>query len=66
MVPSSQYQLFVVSHRTMNAKFITWAYGRDDAIRRAADWVPGIPSEYIVEPITNPGDRVKLEITLNV
>lgn len=67
-------QIFVVqpdrrAYPQSNMKVILWAGGRDDAKRKASRSTlreMGNPDEYIVTPITNPGDRVKLDITLNV
>lgn len=54
-----------------NAKFITWARNREHAKIKAQSWFgSGHPwdssDNYIVEPVTMPGDRVKLDIVLSV
>jgi hypothetical protein len=51
---------------TGNAHVLTWASGREDAKRKARVWLSGDPDKYIVTPLTDPGDRVHLAITLNV
>jgi hypothetical protein len=71
---TDQLQLWVVQpDRNLfpdsKVKVILWAMGREDAKRSAwSGWLNGLgdPDNFIVTPITNPGDRVKLEITLNV
>jgi len=49
-----------------NAHVITWAIDREDAKRRARGWLWEDPDKYTVTPLTAPGDRVHLAITLNV
>lgn len=67
-------QLFVVQPDAerfpdSNVKTIVWAFHREDAKRKAHEgWLRGMgdPDQFICTPITEPGDRVKLDITLNV
>jgi len=59
-------QLFVVEAAQRNVKVIVWTIGRENAKRKAHEWIGNDPDKYVVTPITNPGDRVKLDITLNV
>lgn len=66
---SNLFQLFVVQRSEDirdNAKVIVWALSREDAKRKASLWIQGDRERFVVTPITNPGDRVKLDITLNV
>ena len=49
-----------------NAHVITWALDREDAKRKARTWLSYDPDKYIVTPLTEPGDRVHMSITLNV
>jgi hypothetical protein len=49
-----------------NVHVITWAHGREGAKRNANTWIGGDPDKYIVTPLTAPGDRVHLDITLAV
>ena len=57
--------LFMVEYG--NAHVITWAHDRDDAIRKGAAWLGGnYADRFTVTPLTAPGDRVKLDITLYV
>lgn len=65
----STEQLFLVQHpegndTTRRIKMVTLAVGREDAKRKARYWMGGNPDEYIVTPITNPGDILKVDITL--
>lgn len=65
----SNMQLFSVGKG--NAKYICWANGREDAKRKAdIHWLGDgryiDPDTYVVQPITNPGDRVMLGIVLYV
>lgn len=62
--PKLVNQLFLVSFG--NIKVITWALGRESAKRNAHDWIGGNMDQYIVSPLTNPGDRIHLDITLAV
>lgn len=68
-MPNSQMQLFVVQPfggAFDNVKYVVWAHGREDAKRKARTWLGADPDKYVVTPITNPGDRVHLEVTLNI
>lgn len=56
--------LFQVTNN--NAHVITWSFDREDAKRRAAPWLSGDRDKYVVTPLTNPGDRVKLDITISI
>lgn len=57
------YQMFVVQPREgSSTKFICGAFGREEAKRRARVWL-GLsnPDTYVVTPITNPGDKFKID-----
>ena len=56
--------LFMVEYG--NAHVITWAHDREDAKIKARSWLRNIPDLYTVTPLTEPGDRVHLSISLNV
>lgn len=63
------FQIFLVQpFEGSSTKFVTGAFGREEAKRRGRVWLgAGSPDNYIVTPITNPGDRVKLDhTTLNL
>lgn len=68
---SNRMQLFVVqppNGSESNVKVIVWALDRDDACRKAeSGWLRGYgpPHMLVCTPITDVGDRVKLDITLN-
>lgn len=47
-----------------NAHVITWAHDREDAKRKARGWLSYDPDKYTVTPLTDPGDRVHMAITL--
>lgn len=52
-----------------NVVVIVWSHSRSQALRMASDeWLDGYGSSdnWIADPITMPGDRVRLGITLNV
>ena len=61
---SNNYILFLVSQG--NAKMLIWARDRDQATWNARSWIGGCRDNYIVTTLTNTGDRIKMEITLNV
>jgi hypothetical protein len=47
-----------------NAHVLTWAHDREDAKRKARHWLSGDPEHYTVTPLTTPGDRVHISVTL--
>lgn len=49
-----------------NGHVVTFAVDREQAKRNARAWLGRNPDDYIVTPLTAPGDRVKLDITLRV
>jgi hypothetical protein len=52
---------------TGNMHVVVWCkQDREEAKRRARTHIGGNPDNYVVTPLTAPGDRVKLDITLNV
>lgn len=57
-------QLFMVEYG--NAHIITYAHDREQARRNALDWLGANPDDYIVTPLTEKGDRIKLDIILYV
>lgn len=62
--------LFLVNPRGTNIRCFVWALGREDAKEKAKNWIGRIsyggPDQWIVTPLTSPGDRVKLDLTLNI
>lgn len=54
--------LFLVSQG--NIKVLTYAYNREDAKRQTHSWIGGNTDYYTVTPLTEPGDRIHLAITL--
>lgn len=67
MGPEFSMQLWLLKpNEKSNIKFITWAMNREAAKRKAGTWIGGNADNYIVEPLTMPGDRVKLDIVLSV
>lgn len=70
-------QLFQV--RFGNSNVITYAYGRENAKANAAKWLcardpyterspSGLypdPDKFVVTPLTEPGDRIHLDITVS-
>lgn len=60
-------QMWVVSPGEGSTfKCVVWAGDREDAKRKARTWLARDPDHYICTPVTNPGDKVKVDITLNV
>jgi hypothetical protein len=55
-------QLFMVE--LGNVHFICYAHGREDAKRQAHSWIGADKENYIVTPLTEPGDRIHLAITV--
>jgi hypothetical protein len=49
-----------------SAHVITWALNREDAKRKANVWLGGNTDQYIVTPLTSPGDRIHISINLRV
>lgn len=49
-----------------NVHVLTNALNREGAKRNAERWMGGNPDTYVVTPLTAPGDRIKLDITLRV
>lgn len=49
-----------------NAHVITVGLDREDAKRTAHRWLDGNPDEYIVTPLTREGDRIKIDLTVQV
>lgn len=67
---TNKMRLYIVQPMSgSNAKFVTWAMKDDDARQQAHTWFgyDGGPSwdKYVVTPITKPGDRIHMSITLN-
>lgn len=60
------YILFMVEQRQPgNVHVLTYALDRERAKRNAQRWIEGDPDKYVVTPLTDPGDRIKLDIILN-
>jgi len=51
--------------RMGNIRYFTNAYDREDAKRKALRWIGGNSDDYIVEPLTEFHDRIRVEITLS-
>lgn len=49
-----------------NIHVITNGYTREDAKRSAHKWIGADPEQYVVTPLTEKGDRIKIDITLQV
>jgi hypothetical protein len=49
-----------------NIRVITWARNREDAKNQAHAWIGWEKDNYTVSPLTNEGDRIHLNITLQV
>ena len=50
-----------------NVHFFTYAFNREAAKRNAVKYIGGNPDDYIVTPLTVPGDRIALDyIAINV
>jgi hypothetical protein len=47
-----------------NAHYITFAFTREDAKRKAQSWFGGNPDHYTVTPLTDSGDRIHVALTL--
>lgn len=57
-------QLFVVAFG--NIRFVCWAMGREDAKRQGYSWIGGNVDSYVVTPLSEPGDRVHIALTLSI
>jgi hypothetical protein len=57
-------QVFIVWIKDSNLKVVVWASGREDAKNQAHVRLYGIRDEYVVEPVTNPNDRVMFDLNL--
>jgi hypothetical protein len=49
-----------------NIHFLCYANDREDAKRQAHRWMGADPDKYIVSPLTEPGDRVRIEMSLSI
>lgn len=49
-----------------NVRVFVWAIDREEAKRQARTWIGSDSDNYIVTPLTNPGDRIHLALTLYV
>lgn len=62
-------QLFTIHPRNTNIHVVVWGVGREQAKEAARRWLGegwGGSDNWDVIPITKPGDRVHLDITLSV
>lgn len=57
------YILFMVERG--NVHVLTYATDRENAKRNAQKWMGMNPDHYTVSPLTEPGDRIKLDITVS-
>lgn len=55
--------LFMVKYG--NVHVLITALDREEAKRRSFPWIGADPDYYIVTPLTEPGDRIKLDITVS-
>lgn len=58
------YILFMVVHG--RSRVFTYAMDREHAKNNARSWLGHDPDQYIVEPLTNKGDAIKIDLTLYV
>lgn len=49
-----------------NIHFITFGYDREDAKRKALPWIGSNPDNYTVTPLTEPGDRIHMALSLSL
>lgn len=68
---TNKMRLYIVQpHSGSNIKVVVFSIDTKSAAREAMPWIAGPdwddPDKYVVTPITKPGDRVKLAVTLNV
>lgn len=49
-----------------NIHFITFAEDREDAKRKAHQWMGGDKEHYTVSPLTEPGDRIHMALSLSL
>lgn len=47
-----------------NVKVFVIAKGREEAKKQAHGWIGGDREQYVVSPLTNPGDRIHFHMTL--
>lgn len=47
-----------------NIHYLCYAGDREDAKRRARNWIGDDPDNYIVSPLTEQGDRIHIGLTL--
>lgn len=57
-------KLFLIS--LGNIRFICWAFGREEAKRQAREWIGGDMERYVVSPLSEEGDRVRIAVNLSL
>lgn len=61
------YSIFwVVEYGNAHVILNTQRPDREEAKRRAFKWLEGDPDKYVVTPITEAGDRVRLDVTVQI
>jgi len=49
-----------------NIHFFCFAHDREDAKRQAHRWIGHDKEQYIVSPLTEPGDRIHMALSLSL
>lgn len=52
--------------RVGGSAFFTTAFNREGAKRNAEPWFGGNPDEYVVTPLTKPGENIKFDLAVRV
>lgn len=66
MDPVTYSTFWVVEIGNTHIILNTQRQDREEAKRKARQWLGGNPDNYTVTPITEPGDRVRLDVTVQV
>jgi hypothetical protein len=64
--PVTYSTFWVVEQGNAHVILNTQRQDREEAKRTAAKWLGGNPDQYKVTPITEPGDRVRIDVTIQV
>lgn len=49
-----------------NVHYLCYANDREDAKRQAHRWIGANVDDYTITPLTEPGDRVRIELNLSI